>query len=101
MWRADPGGSRSDLKSSEHSLPSADADRGAWPTTDRGVTASRVRSGSLVVPGLVLAVVYALTVKGGLSVAFAHPSATAVWPPAGIALAACLFWGYRIWPAIF
>jgi PAS domain S-box-containing protein len=68
---------------------------------DRGVTASPTRSESLFVPGLVLAVVYALTAKVGLTLAFAHPSATAVWPPTGIALAACLMWGYRIWPAIF
>ena len=68
---------------------------------DRGVTASRTRFESLFLPGLALAVVYALTAKVGLSLAFAHPSATAVWPPTGIALAACLIWGYRIWPAIF
>jgi len=68
---------------------------------DRGVTASSTRSEGLLVPGLVLAVVYALTAKVGLTLAFAHPSATAVWPPTGIALAACLMWGYRIWPAIF
>ena len=68
---------------------------------DRGVTASPTRPESLFVPGLVLAVVYALTAKVGLTLAFAHPSATAVWPPTGIALAACLMWGYAIWPAIF
>jgi hypothetical protein len=30
-----------------------------------------------------------------------HPSATSVWPPTGIALAAFLVLGLRIWPAIF
>src|SRR5262249_37769662 len=29
-----------------------------------------------------------------------HPSATPVWPPTGLALAALLLWGYRLWPAI-
>ena len=29
-----------------------------------------------------------------------NPSASAVWPPTGIALAATLLLGYRIWPAI-
>src|SRR5260370_18107498 len=32
--------------------------------------------------------------------AFVHPSATAVWPPTGIALAATLLLGYRVWPAL-
>jgi PAS domain S-box-containing protein len=72
------------------------ADRG-----DRGVTALPTRFGRLLVPGLVLGVVYALTAKVGLTLAFAHPSATAVWPPTGIALAACLMYGYGLWPAIF
>lgn len=38
--------------------------------------------------------------KFGLRLAFAHPSATAVWPATGIALAAFLLLGYRVWPAI-
>ncbi len=29
-----------------------------------------------------------------------HPSASAVWPPTGIALAALLLWGVRLWPAV-
>src|SRR5207302_10265970 len=33
--------------------------------------------------------------------AFVHASATAVWPPTGIALAALLLYGYHLWPAIF
>jgi PAS domain S-box-containing protein len=53
------------------------------------------------VPGLILAVVYAVTAKVGLMLAFAHPSATAVWPPTGIALAASLICGYGTWPAVF
>src|SRR3989449_621795 len=44
---------------------------------------------------------YVLTGKLGLSVAFVHASATAVWPPTGIALAAFLTLGYECWPAIF
>src|ERR1043166_2144760 len=39
--------------------------------------------------------------KFGLSLAFVHANATAVWPPAGIALAAFLLLGYGVWPAIF
>src|SRR5688572_16061794 len=38
--------------------------------------------------------------KLGLSFASIHPSATAVWPPTGIALAAFLLFGRGVWPAI-
>src|SRR5437667_443778 len=44
---------------------------------------------------------YVLTGKLGLSVASVHASATAVWPPTGVALAAFLTLGYECWPAIF
>ena len=49
----------------------------------------------------VLAGIYFCAGKFGLSWAYLHPSATAVWPPTGIALAALLLWGWRLWPAIF
>jgi diguanylate cyclase (GGDEF)-like protein len=48
-----------------------------------------------------LAVVYFAAAKLGLRLAFVNPSATAVWPPTGIALAAFLILGVRVWPAIF
>lgn len=48
----------------------------------------------------VLAAVYFYAGKLGLAMAYVHPSATSVWPPTGIALAAVLFLGYRVWPAI-
>lgn len=47
-----------------------------------------------------LAGVYFITGKLGLQLAFVHASATAVWPPTGIALAAFLLFGYRAWPGI-
>src|SRR5438093_3751878 len=50
---------------------------------------------------VILAGVYFVAAKLGLSMAFVHPSATAVWPPTGIALAAFLVLGYRVWPGIF
>ena len=49
----------------------------------------------------ILTVVYFISGKLGLRLAFANPSATAVWPPTGLALAAFLIFGYRVWPAIF
>jgi diguanylate cyclase (GGDEF)-like protein len=48
-----------------------------------------------------LAAVYFVAGKLGLRLALAHPNATAVWPPTGLALAAFLIFGYRVWPAIF
>ena len=51
--------------------------------------------------GSILAGVYFICGKLGLILAFVHPSATAVWPPAGIALAAFLLYGNRVWPGIF
>lgn len=49
---------------------------------------------------LLLTPLYFCAGKLGLSVAFVHASASAVWPPTGLALAAMLLLGYRIWPAI-
>ncbi len=49
----------------------------------------------------ILLTVYFLAGKLGLKLAFVHASATAVWPPTGIALASFLVVGYRVWPAIF
>jgi diguanylate cyclase (GGDEF)-like protein len=37
----------------------------------------------------------------GLKLAYVHASATAVWPPTGIALAAFLLFGTRLWPGVF
>jgi signal transduction histidine kinase/ActR/RegA family two-component response regulator len=50
---------------------------------------------------VVLTLVYFGAGKLGLSLASLHASASPVWPPAGIALAALLVLGYRAWPAIF
>ena len=50
---------------------------------------------------LALAIVYFVTGNLGLRLAYLHPSATPVWAPSGIALAAFLLLGQRVWPAIF
>ncbi|GEM_PF-6154153 len=47
-----------------------------------------------------MTLVYFLAGKFGLSMAFLNASASPIWPPTGIALAAMLLFGYRIWPAI-
>jgi signal transduction histidine kinase len=58
-----------------------------------------------LVPDLVriaaLALVYFLAGKFGLLLAFANQSASPVWPPTGIALAAVVLLGPRLWPGVF
>src|SRR6266550_5240925 len=49
---------------------------------------------------LAIAAVYYGAAKLGLDLAFAASSVTAVWPPTGIALAAIILWGYRMWPGV-
>ena len=50
---------------------------------------------------LALALVYFLAGKLGLSYAALHSSASAVWPPTGIALGVMLLAGPRVWPGVF
>ncbi|RXT45827.1 MASE1 domain-containing protein [Bradyrhizobium betae] len=60
------------------------------------------RRGIRYAGGLVaIGVIYYVLAKGGLALASINPSATPIWPPTGVALAAVLLWGYRTWPAIF
>ena len=47
-----------------------------------------------------LAALYFAAGKLGLRLAFVNASTSAVWPPAGIALAAFLILGRRVWPAV-
>jgi PAS domain S-box-containing protein len=49
----------------------------------------------------VLAAVYFGCGAFGLSLALVNKSASAVWPPSGIALAALLLGGIRLWPGVF
>jgi signal transduction histidine kinase len=49
---------------------------------------------------IVLTGVYFVAGKLGLKLASVHPSASPVWPPTGVALAALLIFGLRVWPAI-
>lgn len=49
---------------------------------------------------LVLAVIYHLAARVGLSMAYVQANTSPVWPPTGIGLAALLIFGYRLWPGI-
>ncbi len=50
---------------------------------------------------VVVAAGYYALAKLGLRLASINPSASPIWPPTGLALAAVLLGGLRIWPAIF
>jgi signal transduction histidine kinase len=77
------------------------AERGRVGATAGGDDGARAGGSArlALVPGL--AALYFVAGKLGLSLAFVHASASAVWPPTGIALAALLLLGARVWPAIF
>jgi signal transduction histidine kinase/CheY-like chemotaxis protein/integral membrane sensor domain MASE1 len=48
-----------------------------------------------------IAAVYFAAAKLGLAMAFVAPQVTVVWPPTGIAIAAVVLFGNRVWPAIW
>ena len=49
---------------------------------------------------LVIGVTYFILAKISLTLASIHPNVTPIWPPAGLALAAVLLRGLRVWPAL-
>src|ERR1700752_416732 len=48
-----------------------------------------------------LTAAYFIAGKLGLRLAYVNASASAVWPCSGIAIAALLLYGLRVWPALF
>lgn len=60
----------------------------------------QARSFRSVAAALAVGVGYFVAGKLGLRLATVNPSATVLWAPAGIALAAFLVFGYRVWPSI-
>jgi len=48
-----------------------------------------------------LACAYFITARVGLDCAHYQDNATLVWPPSGIALAALILFGVRLWPGVF
>ena len=50
---------------------------------------------------ILIAVAYFIVASLGLQLASINPSATPIWPPTGVAIAAILLWDYRVAPAIF
>jgi PAS domain S-box-containing protein len=70
------------------------------PAFVRQTPSHQVRSPAYAGQILLLGGVYFATARLGLQLAAAHPSISAVWPPTGIALAALVLWGYRLWPGV-
>jgi integral membrane sensor domain MASE1 len=66
---------------------------GDWSWGRHGRVARLARIGAL-------AAAYYGAAKLGLSFAFETPSVTAIWPPTGLALAALVLGGYRLWPGV-
>src|SRR5213596_4125732 len=75
---------------------------GARPAVQETPRTGMVQSRLLRRLGLLaaLAAGYFVAGKLGLEVAYVHPSATAVWPPTGLTLAAFLLAGSDVWPAV-
>jgi len=58
------------------------------------------KAGVYLLKVMALAVIYRLAAMLGLSLAFAQPNSSPVWPPTGIAIAALLLFGINLWPGI-
>jgi signal transduction histidine kinase len=67
----------------------------------KAVGTMQLRSSSRLLLISIVTLIYFAVGKFGLMLASFHASASPVWPSAGIALAAMLILGYRVWPAIF
>jgi integral membrane sensor domain MASE1 len=65
-------------------------------STPRSASAARA-----ILAPLLIAVAYVVAARFGFTFAFTTKQVTAVWPPTGIALAALLLVGYRVWPGIW
>ena len=65
------------------------------------ISAAAGRHGRKLVLMAGLCVAYFLLAKTGLALASIHPSATPVWPPTGLAVAALLLLGPQAAPAVF
>lgn len=66
--------------------------------SDGSVMRSRLKLSGAI---LALAAVYVCSGVFGLSMAVVNKSASAVWPPTGVALAALLLYGRSLWPGVF
>ena len=56
---------------------------------------------SVRLTGVAVAIAYFVAARLGFELAFVAEQVTTVWAPTGIAQAAVLLWGRRLWPAVF
>lgn len=54
-----------------------------------------------ILPIITLTLIYVISAKVGLLLSFEQVNTSSVWPPTGIAIAALLIGGLRLWPGIF
>ena len=74
-------------------LPVNPLTKALWP-------GSGLSNGWYFLSVLLLAGAYFVAARVGLSLASVHTNVSPVWPPTGIAIAAVLLLGYRVWPGI-
>lgn len=55
----------------------------------------------LIIANFLLALIYYSAALIGLSLAFEQANTSPVWPPAGIAIAATIYYGFRLLPGVF
>src|SRR5512138_1378951 len=72
-----------------------------FPPEGSGMKTPSIGLHNLPLQTIAISLAYLLTAKLGFLLALEQTNATAVWPPAGISLAAALVYGFRIWPGIF
>ena len=92
-------GTRVTGRTSERSAPGGGS-MVSLPDWVRGVL-QRYQGEGAIPKVIVLALLYFIAGKLGLKLTFVNEYATTVWPATGIALAALLLWGYRLWPAVW
>src|SRR6266487_1729473 len=84
------------LPSIEPQVKPTTVGRGSRPAAE----GTLARTLYITLGSLALGTVYYYAGRFGLAHAFLNPSASAIWPPAGIALAAVLLWGGKLWPGV-
>ncbi len=107
------GQTRDEFGPGAHSLPGVGLARDrrsglTWPrlleafsTSTRTEDFVLKSAGWRILIPLFVAIAYVGAAKLGFTLAFSTKQVTAVWPPTGIAIAALLLWGYRVWPGIW
>ena len=59
-----------------------------------------IRNSSLF-PAIIIGILYFAAGKVSLGFAFLNASASAVWIPTAVSITAFIYFGYKIWPAVF